>query len=287
MTSGSGAITVADTAGATGNGIRLASGGLLEAISSGILLGHAANSGNYVTNSGGILQFASATPTITINNSGGNKIVMDSGTLSFRGLTSTLDLLNRNAGATYEGKFTWQGANKFRLNNSALNNTTAYTFEDTADPKHYAGLEMVDGTTALTANPLTISSTGGSMLFSNTTATVSGAFTNDGIMTMAGSRVTFSSAAVFNGTLIVNLDDLNETDSIITNANLTLGPSSVLMLTGTRPTSTKPFIRFTGSRNGKFGSVTGVPFKVTYTSDSNGVIQLGMAPPQGTLVSIR
>lgn len=191
----------------TNNMLTVLSGGVLQ--TSAITVGSAGGTGNVASVSGGILQFTSATPTITVGAGAGNAIIMTSGTLSYRNVNTGNALLTENQGATYSGTFTWKGENRFRLNNATNTATGAYTFEATADPRNYVGLELVDGFTRIDAAPLTVGATG-SILFSNTTARVSGLCTNSGAMTLAGASVTFQgSLALGGGSCTINVLSTN------------------------------------------------------------------------------
>jgi hypothetical protein len=195
---------------------------------------------------GGVLQFLATTPAINLYNTGstGNEIVMTNATLSYRGVRagSTVNLLGQNKGATYEGKFTWLGANTFRLNDSSVSNTTTYTFEATADPKNYVGLEMVEGTTYLAANPVTVGPTG-KLLLSNTTATVSGACTMNGTMTIRDSTATFS-GGLTNGGLLTGSGVISGLVTVAASGTLSAGGAGA---TGTLTFSTN--VTFNGGTN--------------------------------------
>src|SRR6185369_15803558 len=84
------------------------------------------------------------------------------------------------------------GANTFQLNSAS--NTTAgqtYTFQSVAgNPSNYVNLALVNGSTAFRGGNLTIGSTG-SLLISNTTATITGLFTNNGLTRVVSAGAAF------------------------------------------------------------------------------------------------
>lgn len=226
---------------------------------------------------GGILQFLSATPTINLYNTGstGNEIVMTNATLSYRGVRagSTVNLLGQNKGATYEGKFTWLGADTFRLSDSSVSNATAYTFEATADPKNYVGLDLVEGTTLVAANPIAFSATG-KLLISNTTATVSGACTMNGTMTIRDSTATFS-GGLTNGGLL--------TGSGVVSGLVTVGTSGILSPGDSNGIGTLTFstnVVFNGGTNiMNFTSSTNDQILVLGTISGTNYLQIVPSPP--------
>ena len=101
---------------------------------------------NVVTNHGGVFQFATATPVINFDPAKAD-VVMTNATLSFRDIADA-DVLSSQDASRF-GKFMWQGANVFRLDN-AMNiddASQAYTFAATGDARNYAGLELFNGAT--------------------------------------------------------------------------------------------------------------------------------------------
>jgi len=165
-----------------GNSIVVRKGGLFE-VATRIDTGKSADASS-MSNvvriaEGGILQFPSATPAINIYNTGdtGNGVIMESGSLAYQGIKSgTLPNLTNNTGTTYAGKFTWPPGttNGFRLNDCIATNSQAggYTFAyNASDGKQYARLEMVNGTTELRGQPVTIGS-GGALYVERTAATL-------------------------------------------------------------------------------------------------------------------
>lgn len=179
---------------AAGNVLRIVNGGIVDANT--LVTGEGA--GNLITNAGGVYQFTSATPTITTNSNAGGSIFITDGLIAFRDVSSGLNLTN-NTNPSALGRMTWSGDNAFRLNNSTATNSVAggYTFNTGLGPMNYCRLEMVNGTTAVTGggNPITIGANG-TLLFSNTTATLWGAVTNFGTIRFASSAVTFKSGLV-------------------------------------------------------------------------------------------
>jgi hypothetical protein len=202
---------IGTAAGATGNYARVTGGGVLEANT--ILIGNTASSGNTLTNRGGILQFSRATPTIAITNAPANGIMIDGGTVSYRNVGAANVTNNWSETGIGTNGIAWQGANRFRLDNATgvVAAATGYTFA-TNQPmgaKNYAGLELVNGRTAIGSN-ITIGAAGGSVLFSNTTATIGGVFTNSGTLTVANSAVTFASNLTLNAGCAVVVTSTNQ-----------------------------------------------------------------------------
>ena len=209
------------------NYVSLASGGLLE-INTGITVGNAAEVGNYVSNNGGILQFTTANPTaITISNRNsnlglGNAIFINGGTLAFRGKTSgPLPNLTNNLATSGNGIATnniyWQGVNTFRLDSCNASNTVAggYTFANTGNPWDYAGLELVNGASAIRGQAVTIGS-GGSLLVSNI---ASGAAMFQGALTNNSANVNLASVnslVVSNGIVWLNNSAATTTAGTVT-----------------------------------------------------------------------
>lgn len=222
LTTGSGA--------ATGNVVRVQGGGILEANS--LVTGGTIGQGNVITNSGGVYQFTTATPTITTNGGIGTIAISD-GVISFRGVTSGLNITN-NTDIARLGRLAWSGNNALRLDNSIATNTQAggYTFQ-TGNPAAYGRLEMINGTTKILGQGITVGATG-SILFSNTTATIGGAFTNSGAMKIVDSQVTFSGDCVLQGGSLVlstnaaSFTPIAVSGSLTTSGSMALDATSVL-----------------------------------------------------------
>jgi len=223
---GSSALTVGSGS-ATGNVVTVRNGGILEA---GSLI---ASNGvdNIITNFGGVYQFNNATPTIQTNGTAGGSIFINGGVISFRGISSGLNLTN-NTDATRLGRLTWSGDNTFRLNNSTATNTVAggYTFQ-TGNPVNYSRLEMINGTTRLAGQNITIGG-GGSVLFSNTTASIGAVFTNSGAMTVVDSLVTFNTNCVLQGGSILWATNAASSNLISVAGTLTTSGSIAVNATG-------------------------------------------------------
>jgi hypothetical protein len=230
------ALTVGSLTSAS-NVMTVLAGGILEAGT----LATGAGEGNVITNSGGVYQFNTATPTITTNGNAGGSIFINGGVISFRGISSGLDLTN-NTDATRLGRLTWNGDNAFRLNNSTATNTVVggYTFQ-AGNPVNYARLEMVGGTNRIAGQSVTIGSSG-SVLFSNTTASIGAIFTNSGAMTVVDSLVTFNTNCVLQGGSIL----------WATNA----ASSNLISVAGTLTTSGSIAVNATGAVAGKPAQVT-------------------------------
>ena len=99
-----------------------------------------------VTNHGGVFQFASASTAINFDSVKVDAI-MTNATLSFRNIEDADVQCSKN-GNTF-GKFVWQGANTFRLNNATNINdvSQAYTFAETGDASNFTCLELFNGAT--------------------------------------------------------------------------------------------------------------------------------------------
>ena len=152
------------------------------------------NGSGTISNLGGIYQFTTNAPIITPNTAGA--IVLNNGTISFRGITNA-DVMG-SLGSNGLKNISYSGANTFRLNNAS--NFTAglqnYTFGySSANPSNYAGLEMINGGTAWKSAWLAISNNG-SMLVSNTSASIQGVLTNSGQITIANATATYASNVV-------------------------------------------------------------------------------------------
>lgn len=234
-------LNVGNLTSANNNGVRLNNGGLLE-VTTGITLGFATSYGNYVTNSGGVLQFTTATPAIALAGAvNGNAIVMDSGTLSYCNASAVVNVTN-NWAVTGTGIGTntikWQGANKLRLDNSLATNSlpTVYTFANNLGPTNYVGLELLNGTTAIRGNGITLDgNNGGSLLFSSTAAsvingvaltgsvpvTVSGSCSLTGTVSGAGSLIKLGT-----GTLTLNSTNTWTGETILSNGTLRISTAS-------------------------------------------------------------
>lgn len=216
------------------NTIQVLRGGILEAGT--LLVG--AGVGNLITNEGGVYQFTTTTPTITPNGAG--RITLNNGVIAFRNV-SGVNVTN-NWGGSDLTNIAFSGANAFRLNN-ATNSAVAsqpqtYTFNATANPANYAGLEMVNGGTAYTNGSVTIgslTSTNGWLTCSNTTATLWGAVTNYGTMRIIDSTVVFKSNLVLGASCSLLWSSNSVGNTVTVNGTLTLPASASLTFSGTLP----------------------------------------------------
>lgn len=188
-----GSVTVGTGSAATNNSIFVGSGGLLEVqAASGNRLQVGTGAGNTISNVGGILQFTSAGPAID-NGGSPTKIGIMGGKISFRAITNADVRVSAPGFVLNSATMSWAGANTFMLN--AASNITAgqtYTFQ-AGNPTNFAHLAMVNGHTAYRGGNITIGTTG-SMLLSNTRASITGLFTNHGVFTSINSVGTFHSA---------------------------------------------------------------------------------------------
>ncbi len=202
-------------AAASNNTVRVTHGGVLEANSLSITAGSV---GNVISNSGGVYQFGTNAPTIT---PASGVIAINGGTISFRAIT------NADVKANWSGSqltnILFSGNNIFRLN-AASNSTTAqdYTFGTGRGATNYAGLEMINGATAWRGGGLAIGS-GGTLLVSNTAASIAGAMTNSGIMSVWNGSVVYSGNVVNQGAYI------SDPSTNTFNGTFTVGPTATVV----------------------------------------------------------
>lgn len=230
---------------ATNNTVEVRTGGLLEA---NTLATDGPGNGNRITNDAAIYQFTTATPTITPA-AGVGSISLNNGTIAFRGVT-TVNVTNNWCGSQLTN-MAFSGANTFRLDN-ATNAASGqdYRFDSGLGPTNYVRLEMVGGPTGYRGGNVTVG-TGGSVLFSNTTATLTGSLTNAGTMTIVDSTVSIGGdlAVKSNSTLVWSRSALlSNTVSVAGGlvlegpvmvkaaAGLALRPLRVVLFEGTRVT---------------------------------------------------
>lgn len=147
-------------------------GGIIEAKTLATISG---NGNAIIARNGGVFQFVNAEPGIEPFEEGA--IAIDSGVISYRMDNCTPTTVETSTKAKSWQALTVTGKNAFRLTECQTRDwDNSYTFGDTepANPRHFVRLEMVGGTTAWrggTSDTLTIDTTG-SMLCSNTTASV-------------------------------------------------------------------------------------------------------------------
>ncbi|MCG3147115.1 MAG: hypothetical protein PCFJNLEI_00552 [Verrucomicrobiae bacterium] len=192
-------------ANSTGNVVRVFDGGILQGNS---LITANAGAGNVITNSGGVYQFTSTTITVTPNGGAGS-IAIDGGTIAYRLASGVVNLTN-NWGGSQLANLAWSGNNTLRLLSSTATNTLAggYIFDTGLGATNYSRLELISGTTGVAGNGITVGGNG-SLLISNTTATVAGALTNYGAATVANSIANFSGGIFNTNSLTLNTATLN------------------------------------------------------------------------------
>jgi len=181
-------------AGGNDNAALINHGAVLEANSLTIRVG---STGNTISNRNATYQFTAA-PTVTPN---GGIISVTDGTISYRATTVADVRYSAVSGMQFAG------ANTFMLNaasNTAAAGTQTYTFDTVpGNPTNYANLVMVNGQTAygntVNGGNITIGSAG-SMLISNTTATINGVFTNHGSVNIVNAKATYQSVVYNSGT---------------------------------------------------------------------------------------
>jgi len=202
-------------ANSTGNVVRVFDGGVLQGNS---LITANAGAGNVITNSGGVYQFTTATPTITPNGGAGS-IAIDGGVISFRG-QSGVNLTN-NWGGSQLANLAWSGNNTLRLLNSTATNTLAggYIFDTGRGATNYSRLELINGNTGVAGNGLTVGENG-SLLVSNTTATMAGPVTNYGAATVVNSIANFSGGIFNTNSFSLNNATLNGAFANVTGGTL-------------------------------------------------------------------
>ncbi len=183
-----GAITAGETSG--NNSILVQDGGLLETAFT-----LSVPTASSISNRQGIYQFSTDSPSIT----GGGLVSITNGVIAYRAVDSA-NILNAQV-----GNITFAGENTFRLNSASnvLAASQNYTFESNGNPTNYVRLEMINGHTAYRGDALTIGATG-SMLISNTRATITGTLTNLGTFTSYNSHGTFNGAVYNNGAWITD-----------------------------------------------------------------------------------
>lgn len=268
----------------SGNRVLATSGGILQANK---LVVAATNDNTIVATDGGVFQFTTITPTVTSLTPG--DIAIDGGVISFVGLTTAN--VRGNLGGTQLTNMTWSGSNAFRLNNASTTTTASnhYVFDPGFGPTNYARLEMVDGTTSYrgqAGNVLTIGQSvgsSGSMLCSNTTASVALPFVLNGDLTVFNSTLTLQQTAEISGDVFIDLDHLPEAGAaLIVEGALTLGASSTLNLSGTAQDGLL-VMACNGTRTGTFSAYT-LPRDYTVKYGASGAITLQYMPATTVLI---
>jgi T5SS/PEP-CTERM-associated repeat protein len=279
-----------------GNDVQVTGGGLLE-INTGITVGKSAeatSASNSVTVSGGVLQFTNAAPTISVYNTGGsgNSITLTNATLAFRGIQAgAMPNLTNNlaaSGSISTNSITYQGNNTYRLDNSFASNSVAagYTFA-TGVAYNFAGLELINSTTAIRNKGVTIGATG-SLLVSNTTATIEGAFTNNGTLTITNSTLTLASGATVGSGSTLNMMGTNSTINVT--GNLMLPATATVNMQGLTGPLPNPFVLFTVS-GGSISAPGGVNWTVTGSLAGTRASVIGnqvmLVIPKGVVISVQ
>jgi T5SS/PEP-CTERM-associated repeat protein len=178
------------------NRIVVTSGGVLEANS----LTAGASVGNSISNVGGVYQFTVAAPGIT--NNGVGRITVTDGTISFRGVASADVFANVTGPGNQITNIAFAGNNTFRLNNSSnATGLASYVFNTGLGATNYTGLALMGAGATWRSTTLTIGS-GGTLLASNSTATVAAALSSTGAISVVNSKISFLSNAVVAGSYI-------------------------------------------------------------------------------------
>ena len=210
-----------------GNYCSLASGGTLQLYGGGttnLLVNNTAN-GNYCTNDQGIYEFG-GTSAVSVVSASPCGIYLNNGTISFINATSTMADVNCNQPGgflTNNVNMVFNGNNTFRLNNCANRNDVGqnYTFDTSYGPTNFTRLEMVNGNTRYRHGTVTIGA-GGSVLFSNTIATVSSNLDCYGTMNIIDSTVTCNSNVTLEQNFVLNESTVASTNAITVQGTLTL-----------------------------------------------------------------
>jgi len=194
-------LTVGTTTNSVGNSVLVRNGGLLEA---NVLSNLVGGTGNTISNVGGIYQFTTNAPGIAPNGTG--NIAINNGTISFRAITNA-NIYGNWGGATGSQltNMAFAGANTFMLNaasNTASGVSQTYTFDTGRGATNYVNLALVNGQTVYRNGDVTIG-TGGSMLVSNTSATLTGLVTNNGTAGVVNSSASFNKGLVNAGTVAI------------------------------------------------------------------------------------
>jgi hypothetical protein len=210
------------------NNTILITGGILEAAG---LYSYATGPNNVISNSGAVYQFATPTPAISPNS---GSISINGGTISFRNV-STVNVQANWTVANGLSNITYFGANAFRLN-SSTNATTpdqSYTFTTNSGARNYARLELINGPTCYRGGNVTIGS-GGSILFSNTTAVLNGSLfvNNTGTVSVVDSTVTVTGACTIAENSIFNWTSNTLATVINVGGVLTLPTNATLNISG-------------------------------------------------------
>lgn len=169
-------------------------GGIIEAKKLATISG---NGNAIIARNGGVLQFYETEPGIEPFEEG--TIAIDSGVISYRMNNCTPTTVETSTKAKSWQALTVTGRNAFRLAEcQTRDRDNSYTFGDTepANPRHFVRLEMVGGTTAWrgdASDTLTIDATG-SMLCSNTTASVKIPCALNGALTLVDSTLALEAA---------------------------------------------------------------------------------------------
>ena len=215
-----------DAPAVTDNLVLAEEGGVLEAKE---FVTYSGNGNAIIVRNGGVMQFFERDPIIKPFEEGA--IVLENGVLSYH--VDVFDVNNIMNSTRDDGirNLTVRGHNALRMNSCA--NTTwenqTYEFGETDDPRHFVRLEMVDGTTrycgkSYSDDTLTIGATG-SMLCSNTTATVEIPLTLSGPLSVVNSSLTLTTGSTLDApvTLVDATLDLPDGTTLGDSFALTVG----------------------------------------------------------------
>lgn len=130
------------------------------------------------------------------------------------------------------------GSNGFRIDSCRnADSGQGYSFGASDDPRHFAWLEMVGGSTTYrggNGDTLTIDSTG-SMLCSNTTAAVNLPFTLNGPLSICNSTLTLAQGATLNAAITIHADTFENgmaAPALVLSSDTVLDAGASIVVTG-------------------------------------------------------
>jgi fibronectin-binding autotransporter adhesin len=205
------------TTDAIGGSVLVTGGGTLHVDS---LLRYGVNGSGTLTNIGGVYQFGVANLNISLSTPG--SMVVSNGTISFRGINNANVHAHVQGAANNLTNVAFFGNNTFRLNSSSnLSSGQDYTFDTAFGPTNYARLELVNEGALWRSARLDVGANG-SLLASNTVATVAAVVTNAGAIRVVNSKITWSSNMVVRGSYVSD----PSTNTFL--GNVTVEPSGTL-----------------------------------------------------------
>jgi hypothetical protein len=196
-------------------------GGTLE----GYVFG-SSDSATFRIRDGGIIQFIHQNPVFYAW--GGGPFEVENGGVGF------VDI--NNAPVAMENRLTnltFTGTNFFVLNNAGNTAISSFNFEEGISPTNWASLRLIGSNCAWRCDATRLAPSG-SLLASNTTATLSGTLANEGVLKLYNSRVTVAGdlSLQTGSTLLVDLGATNATvcSSLTAEGGVTLGGTLQVVL---------------------------------------------------------